>query len=148
MINPSNKKYSIAIYNSSLVSLSHVNLSECEVCINEGGCLPIYTLQVTYLLHDWGWPIALPGPNSPRETANIHSMMLNYGLFPRLTKEVVPQGLDTIKTSRKEENTYLMRVQQHTIIIHIRISFEVTNTSTRSTKSAVKPSKSALRRKY
>ena len=54
MINPINKKYPAAIYLSSLVSLylSHVNLSECDVCINEGGCLPIYTNQVTDLLHD------------------------------------------------------------------------------------------------
>ena len=35
------------------LSLSHANLSECEVCINEGGHLPIYTNQVIDLLHEW-----------------------------------------------------------------------------------------------
>ena len=98
--------------------------------INEGGCLPIYTLQVTDLLHDWGGPVTLIGTTSPRETPNTHYMMLHWGLLPRLTTEVVPQGLDTIKTSRKEENMSPMGVQQHTMIIYIRISFEVTNTST------------------
>ena len=48
MNNPSNKKYLTTIYLSSF-SLSHENLSECEVCINEGGSLPIYTNQVTGL---------------------------------------------------------------------------------------------------
>ena len=44
--------------------------------------------------------------------------------------EVVPQGLYIIKTSLKGVNTYPMGVQQHTMIIYIRISSEVTNTST------------------
>ena len=45
--------------------------------------------------------------------------------------EVVPQGLDIIKTPRKEENTSPMGgVQQHTMITYMRISYEVTNTST------------------
>ena len=44
--------------------------------------------------------------------------------------EFVPQGIYTIKTSRKEENASPMGVQQHTIIIYIRTSSEVTNTST------------------
>ena len=67
---------------------------------------------------------------SPIEIPNTHYMMSHWGLFTRLTIEVVPQGLDTIKTSRKEENTYPMGVQQHTMIIYIRISSEVTNTTT------------------
>ena len=54
MINPSNNKYSVAIYLSSLVSisLSHANLNEFEVCINEGGRLPIYANHVTDILHE------------------------------------------------------------------------------------------------
>ena len=52
MINPSNKKYSSTIYLSFLLSLSHANLRVCEVCINEGEHLPIYTNQVIDLLHD------------------------------------------------------------------------------------------------
>ena len=44
--------------------------------------------------------------------------------------ELVPQVLDTINTSHKEENAYPMGVIQHTMIIYIRISFKVTNTST------------------
>ena len=41
------------------------------------------------------------GPTSPRETTNTYYMMLHWGLLPRLKTEVVPQGLDTIWTSRK-----------------------------------------------
>ena len=44
--------------------------------------------------------------------------------------EVVHQGLDTINTSRKEENISPMWVQQHTMIIYIRISSKVTKIST------------------
>ena len=44
--------------------------------------------------------------------------------------EVVPQGLNIINTSRNEEMTYPMGVKQHTMIIYIIISYEVTNTST------------------
>ena len=80
---------------------------------------------------------SLIGPNSPREAPNTHYMMLHRGLFPRLTTEVVPQGLDTIKTSHKEENTCPMGVQKYTMIIHIIISSEVTNTSTHKTKQIV-----------
>ena len=57
-------------------------------------------------------------------------MMSHMGLFPQLITKVVPQVLDIIKASRKELNTYPMGVQQHTIIIYIKISSEVTNTST------------------
>ena len=63
-------------------------------------------------------------------TTSTYYMMLHWGLLPGVTTEVVPQGIDTIKTSHKEENTYLMGVQQHRMIIYIRISFKVTNTST------------------
>ena len=100
------------------------------MCINEGGHLPIYTNQVTGLLYDWGKPLTLTGLNSLRETRNTHYMMSQWGLFPQITREVVPQGIDTIKTSYKEENTSLMGVQQHTMITYIRISSKVTNTST------------------
>ena len=44
--------------------------------------------------------------------------------------EVVPQGPYTIMTSQKEDNTYPMGVQNHTMIIYIKISYELTNTST------------------
>ena len=64
-----------------------------------------------------------------REDPNTHYMMLHWGILPQLTTEVVPQGLDTIKTSHKEVNTSPMGVQQHTMIIYIIISSEVTNTS-------------------
>ena len=57
-------------------------------------------------------------------------MMLNSLLLPQLTMEVVPQALYTIMTSLKQAKTSLMGVQQHTMIIYIKISSEVTNTST------------------
>ena len=44
--------------------------------------------------------------------------------------EVVPEGIETIKTSCKGVNTSPMGVQQHKMIIYIKISPEVTNTST------------------
>ena len=44
--------------------------------------------------------------------------------------EVVPQGIYTIIASQKEVNTYMMGVKQHTMIIYIKISSEVINTST------------------
>ena len=44
--------------------------------------------------------------------------------------EAVPQGLYTIMTSEKEVKKYLTGVQKNTMIIYIRISSEVTNTST------------------
>ena len=100
MNKPSNKKFASAIYLSYLsLSLSHENLSECEVCINEGGSLPIYTFQLNDVIHDWGQPLTLTWPNWPRETPKIHYMMLHWGLFPRFTSNVVPQCLYTIITS-------------------------------------------------
>ena len=65
------------------------------------------------------------GPTSPRETTIIYYMMLHWGLFPRITMEVVPKGLDIVKTSRKGVNTSPMGLQQHTMIIYIRISSEL-----------------------
>ena len=41
------------------------------------------------------------GPTSLRETIITYYMMLHWGLLPRLTTKVVPQDLDTIKTSHK-----------------------------------------------
>ena len=76
------------------------------------------------------YPNTLIVSTSPKETPNTHYMMLYWGLFPRLTTKVVPEGLNTINTSRKEANTPPMGVQQHTMIIYIRIYSEVTNTST------------------
>ena len=70
------------------------------------------------------------GPTSPRETKITYYMMLHWGLLPWLTTEVVPQGLDTIKTSRKGVTNIPNRVQQHTMIINIKISSVVTNTWT------------------
>ena len=75
---------------------------------------------------------SLTGLNFPRETPNTHYMMLHRGLFPRLTTKVVTQSLDTINTYRKGINRSLMGVQEHTLIIYMRISFEVTNTPTLS----------------
>ena len=97
-----------------------------SVCINEGGRLLIYTFQVTNLLHEWGRPLTVIEMNYPRETPKIHYMMLHWELFPRLTMEVVPQGPCTIMTSQKEGNTSSMGVQQHTLIIYIKMSSEVT----------------------
>ena len=45
------------------------------------------------------------GVDKTKETPKIHYMMFHWGLLPRLTTEVVPQGLYTIMTSRKEVNT-------------------------------------------
>ena len=96
------------------------------------GHLPIYTNQVTVLLTRLGRPLTLARPTSHRENPKIHFIILNWGLFPQLTTKVVAQGLDTIKTSRKEANTSPMGVQQHTMIIYIEISSKVTNTKTLS----------------
>ena len=41
------------------------------------------------------------GPTSPRETTRTYYMMLHWELLPQLTREAVPQGLDTIYTSHK-----------------------------------------------
>ena len=103
------------------VSLSHANLRVWVVY--KWGRLPPYLYPFNSLTkHTTGaYMSSLAGPTSPRETPSTHYMMLHWGLLPWITTEVVPQGLDTIKTS-------LMGVQQHTMIIHIRISSEVTNT--------------------
>ena len=89
--------------------------------INERGRLSIYTNQVTDQIHDWVQPVPLAGQTSPRETPNTRYMMSQWGLLPLLTMEVEPQYVDTIKTSRKEVNTSPMGVEQHTMIIYIRI---------------------------
>ena len=82
MNKPSNKKYSATIYLSSLsFSLYSYELEWVQVCINEGGFLPIYIFQVTCLLHDKGWPLTLIGPNSPRETPKIHYMSYTRDYF-------------------------------------------------------------------
>ena len=131
MIKPNKKKSFATICLSSLsLSSPHANLSEW-VCINEGGRLSIYTFQGTDLIHDWHRPLTLTGPTSSRETPKIHYMMLHWGLLPWLTTEVVPQGLYTVMASRKEANTSSMGVQQHIVIIYIKIYFKVTNTSTK-----------------
>ena len=62
-------------------------------------------------------------------------MMFHWGLLLQLTMEVVLQGLYIIMASRKEVNRYSIGVQQHTMIIYIIISFEVTNTTTRDSTS-------------
>ena len=72
------------------------------------------------------------GPTTPRETTSTYYKMLHWGLLPRLTTDIVTQGLDTIYTFRKVVTHIPNGVQQHTMIIYIRISFEVTNTSTPS----------------
>ena len=72
---------------------------------------------------------SLTGLTSPKEAPNTHYMMLHWGPLPQLTTEFVPQGLDTIKMSCKGINTSPMGVQKHTMIIYIKISFEVTNTT-------------------
>ena len=41
------------------------------------------------------------GPTSPRESKNTYYMMLHWGLLLWLTMKVIPQGLNTIYTSRK-----------------------------------------------
>ena len=41
------------------------------------------------------------GPTSPTETKITYYMMLHWGLLPRLTTKVLPQGIDTIWTSCK-----------------------------------------------
>ena len=72
------------------------------------------------------------GPTYPRETTSKYYMMLHSGLFPPLTTKFVTQSLDTINKYRKGINRSLMGVQEHTLIIYMRISFEVTNTPTLS----------------
>ena len=56
-------------------------------------------------------------------------MMSHWGVFPQLTMEVLPQGIDATNTYHKDENRYPMGLQQHAMIIYI-ITFEFTNTST------------------
>ena len=46
------------------------------------------------------------GPISPKETTSTHYMMLHSGLFPRLTIEVVPQGLYTIMPLKAGKHIY------------------------------------------
>ena len=128
-------------YKKSLATLS---LSSCElewmsVCLNEGGNVLIYTHQVSDLITWLGQNLTLEGSNSPRETPKVHFIILKWGLLPRLTMKVVPQGPYTIITSQKGENTSLMGVQQHTIIIYIRISFKFTNKSTISSGLTLSP---------
>ena len=132
MIKRSNKKYSTTICLSSLcLFFSLMRTWECEVCITEGERLPIYIPFKWLNKHIIGaYLSSLTGLTSPRQTPNTHYMMLHWGVFPWLTIEVVPQGPYTIIKPQKEENTSLMGVQQHTMIIYIRISSEVTNTST------------------
>ena len=55
---------------------------------------------------------------SPRETPIIHFIILKWGLLPRLTTEVEPQGPYIIMTSWKEGNTSPMSLQQHAMIIY------------------------------
>ena len=73
----------------------------------------------------------LMGPTSPRETPKIHFIISNWGLLPRLTMEVEPQGPYIIMAYRKEGNTSPMGLQQHATTIYIITSFEVTNTTTK-----------------
>ena len=82
MINPNNKISSSYLSLLPSLSLSHVKLRVCEVCINEGEHLPIYTFHVTDQIHDWGRLVSLTGPTSPRETPNTHYIILHWGLFP------------------------------------------------------------------
>ena len=65
---------------------------------------------------------SLTGPNFPREVPNTNYMMLHWG--------IVPQALDIIKKSLEGVNTSPMGVQQHAMVIYIRISSEFINTST------------------
>ena len=130
MRKPNKKKSSAAIYISFLsLSLTSCELEWVWVCLNEGVHLPIYTLQVTDLKHNWGWPLILTRLTSPRETPKAHYNILYPGLLPRLTTEVVPQGPYITMASRKEANTSSMGVQHDTMIIYIRMSFEVTITT-------------------
>ena len=41
------------------------------------------------------------GPTYSRENESTYYVMLHWGLFPQHRMEVVPQGLETILTSRK-----------------------------------------------
>ena len=59
----------------------------------------LFILIMIDLLHDWGRPLIVTGLTFPRETPKIYYMMFHWGLFPRLTIEVVPQGIYTIITS-------------------------------------------------
>ena len=130
-----NKKKSFsAIYLSSFsLSLSSCKLEWVWVCINEGGNLPIYTLQVIDLPRWLGRLLTLTRIISPRETLKVHYIILYWGLLPRCIIEVVPQGPYTIITSWNEGNTSPMGVQQHTMIMPIIISSEVTTTTTHPT---------------
>ena len=67
-------------------------------------------------------PLIPPRDITPKEAPNTHCKMLHWGLLPRLTMEVVPQGIDTIKTPCKGVNTFPMGVQKYTMIIYIIIS--------------------------
>ena len=115
MEKPNNKKSSAVL-----------SLSSCElewVCVYEGGCLPIYTLQVTDLLTWLGQLLTLTGPTSPRETPKAHYIILYQGVFSQLTTKFVPQGPYKIMVSWKEGNTSPMGLQQYTMIIYIKISW-------------------------
>ena len=81
----SNKKSSTTIYLSSLYFSLHSCELECmQVCINEGGRLPIYTFQLTHIMHDQGQPLTLTRLTYPRDNPKIYYMMLHSDYFPHL----------------------------------------------------------------
>ena len=86
-------------------SLSHSKLRMWGVY--KWGRVPPYLYPFKSLnKHNTGAHMSsMTGLTSPKETPNTHYMMLHWGLLPPLTTKVVPQGLDTIKTSCKEVNT-------------------------------------------
>ena len=125
----SNKKSLETIYLFSF-SLSHVKLIECEVCINERGNLPIYTFQVTDLLHDWGWPLTLTRSNYPRDTPKLHYIILHLGNISSTYNEGC--------TSRSIHNNGIRKGGKHisdggtTTYTNLTLEYisKVTNTST------------------
>ena len=61
-------------------------------------------------------PLIPPRDITPKEAPNTHCKMLHWGLLPRLTTEVVPQGLDAINTSHNEVNTSPMGFNTSTLL--------------------------------
>ena len=61
----------------------------------------LYPFKSLTKYKNWAYMSSHMGHTSPRETTITYYMMLHWGLFPRLTIKVVPQGLETIQTSRK-----------------------------------------------
>ena len=84
------------------LSLSQNTLESVWGVYKWGRVLPyLYPFKSLTKYKTWAYMSSHMGPTSPRETTIKYYMMLHWGLLPQIIMEFVPQGLDTIYTSRK-----------------------------------------------